>query len=152
MPGLGGGPSGAYTNDFLELNVCGTMNKRCAGTTGVTACHTSAGKETIVGSDFALTLRDGQLQFEMNGGKCNSTADWATRVQLVCSYDGRRMRRQPIELVAAEACTFRLVWYTQLACMPAPAAVPTNGSCAVHDVRSGQTFDLSALQTRRSYV
>lgn len=152
VPGLGGAGFGGKINDFLELNVCGAMNKRCNGISAVAACYTTEnGTEKVIGSDFALQLRDGQLGFQLNGGQCNSTANWTTRVQLVCTYDGRRLRRQPIELVAKDACSFRLVWYTQLACMPVPANVPSNGTCAVHDARSGQTFDLSALQTR-SYV
>lgn len=139
---------------FLELNACGSIIMRCAGLSEATVCHTSkSGAETVFGTDFALKLRDGQLQLEMNGGKCNTTADYATRVQLVCNY---AQHRHPIEVLAESACSYSLVWYTELACMPMPAELLTDAQltepCAVHDTKTGHTFDLSPLAGRRNHV
>lgn len=136
--------------DFVELNVCGTNVKSCAGKSAVTACHTArGGKQTVIGIDFALKLRDGQLQFEMNGAPCNGTADYATRVQLVCSY---AESRRPLELVSVVGCSYNFVWYTAAACMPLSAGMTNTTACQVHDAKSGHTFDLMALANRRNHL
>lgn len=141
---------------FLELNACGAIIKRCAGLTEATVCHTSAtGGERVLGTNFALKLRDGQLQLELDGGKCNSTDDFRTRVQLVCSY---AQQRRPFEVLSEAACAYGLVWYTELACMPLPVELRPEQqqqqrpaeACAVHDPKTGHVFDLSALAGRRN--
>lgn len=150
--------SPAPSAGFLELNACGPMQKRCAGISQVTVCHTDAeGRERVRGSDFQLRLRgNGQLELRMEGGACETNSggtattaprNWRTTVQLRCSYGAPRTR--PIEVIGQSECAFRLVWHTRLACLSAPLP---QAECTALDATSGQTFDLTALQARRSHA
>ncbi|XP_037081659.1 cation-independent mannose-6-phosphate receptor-like [Pollicipes pollicipes] len=120
----------------LYVNLCGPLQRRCAGAADQGVCLVDGDNMTgYGGATSLLQYSGGVLKLEMTGGAaCGASANHSTRLVLTC--DQAAPAAAEVGLVHLGGCTTYLVMPARQACQPR-----TTSSCRTPDGR----YDLSGL-------
>ncbi|GAB0099787.1 cation-independent mannose-6-phosphate receptor [Sergentomyia squamirostris] len=128
--------------DSVEFNLCGTMSKKCNGSSGVGACLFKGNKEYILGEEHSLKLSNGRFHFEFSGEKCSSQKNFTLSVMLQCESTPVRDPISVDKRSQKDNCSYAVIYRTKLACSPTEPK-PLD-SCSV-SLNAYTTFNLYSL-------